>query len=183
MLSFYKALLKNPRRIGSIIPSSTFLAQAVAKAVNLKDDEIIVELGAGTGVITQGLLDYGIPPERIVPVEVSDVMAKTLRHRFPELNIIHGNAFELSNLIKPLGKPVGTVICGLPLLIFYQKELQQILNQVDQILTPGGRYIKYTYRFKDVWDEILPQYRKVKNSYIFLNIPPARVCIYESPVS
>lgn len=181
MLSFYKALLKNPRRIGSIIPSSSFLAQAVAKAARVKNDELIVELGAGTGVITQGLLDYGIPAERIVPVEISNVMTKTLEERFPQLNIIHGSAFELAKLIKPLNKPIGTVICGLPLLIFSQKELQQILNQVDQILTPGGRYIKYTYRFKDIWEPILPHYTKVKNAYIFLNIPPARVCIYEAP--
>jgi phosphatidylethanolamine/phosphatidyl-N-methylethanolamine N-methyltransferase len=181
MLSFYKALFKNPRAIGAIIPSSGFLAQAVAKSVLLKEDQIVIEIGAGTGVITKGLLDAGIAPERIIPIESSDVLAQSLKQRFPQLNVIHGDAFQLEALIKPLNKPVGAVICGLPLLLFSPEEVSKILNQVAGLVSPGGYYIKYTYGFKDVWSKVLHQYRKVRNRYILLNIPPARVSVYEAP--
>ena len=50
MWSFYKALFKNPRAMGAIIPSSSHLADAIADFVPVSDNKIIVELGAGTGV-------------------------------------------------------------------------------------------------------------------------------------
>lgn len=181
MWSFYKALFKNPRAMGSIIPSSTHLAEAIADFVPVTDNKIIVELGAGTGVVTQALLDHGIRPDLILAVESSKDLVQKLKARFPKVRVVHGDAADLSNFIKQQPLPVGTVICGLPLLILPPEKIQEILHQVDQVLCPGGRYIKYTYGSKDIWSKILSHYKKITAKRIWLNIPPARVCVYESP--
>lgn len=182
MWSFYKALIKNPRAIGAIIPSSSHLAQAIANLVPADDKKMIVDLGAGTGVITQGLLDHGIPPQRIIAVETSQDLINKLKNRFPKVNVLHGDAAHLVNLLKKQNQPIGTVICGLPMLILPHEKIETILQQIDQVLSPGGLYIKYTYGSKDIWINILNNYKKVTTKRVWLNIPPARVVVYQSPV-
>lgn len=180
MLSFYKALLKNPRSIGAVIPSSVHLAHAVANFVLPNKDKLVIELGAGTGVITQALLNQGIDPDRIIAIESSEDLVKKLKSRFPRIKILHGDAAHLSQLLEKQNLKVGTVICGLPFLILPQEKVTDILQQIDKVLGPGGRYIKYTYGTKDIWAEKL-HYKKYAIKRIWLNIPPARICVYEVP--
>lgn len=180
MLAFYKALFKNPRAIGAVIPSSTHLAHAVANYVLADSNKLIIDLGAGTGVVTQALLDHGIPAQQIVAVEASETMVKKLKKCFPGVIVLQGDAAHLSQLLVDQKQEVGTVICGLPLLILPQEKIRAILEQINQVLCPGGRYIKYTYGSKYIWTDIL-NYKKYAIKRIWRNIPPARVCVYESP--
>ncbi|GAG27969.1 unnamed protein product, partial [marine sediment metagenome] len=97
---FFREIFTNPSSVGAVLPSSKSLANHIASQVPNHSDGIVLELGAGTGVVTQALLDQGVPEERIVVVEISNSLAKFLRRRFPKVNIVQGDASNLIQLLS-----------------------------------------------------------------------------------
>src|SRR5690606_27501302 len=84
---FLQELCATPGSIGAICPSSRYLASQMARQVPVDDSGLIIELGAGTGAITQALLDHGIAPERLLVVEYSGSFVQRLRTRFPQIKV------------------------------------------------------------------------------------------------
>ena len=66
---FLKTLVASPRLTGAVAPSGRALARAMAAAAGSPSQGLIVELGPGTGPVTQALIEAGVAPERLVLVE------------------------------------------------------------------------------------------------------------------
>ena len=176
MWSFYKALLKNPRAIGSVIPSSSHLAQALAKFIPSHLEGLILELGAGTGVITQAIRNTGIADDRLIAVENSPGLAAKLSQRFPDITVLNKNACELTPTLGHLAKQVDIVISSLPLLSLPASTRRTIIQEIATILKPNSYYIQYTYR-KSLFDN-QPRFHKIASKRIWYNIPPACIDVY-----
>src|SRR3990167_4610617 len=80
---FLQNLMLHPRQVGAIWPSSTWLAETIAKQVVADKNHYIVELGAGTGVITDALLKKGIPADKLIAIEYEPHFVKMLKEKFP----------------------------------------------------------------------------------------------------
>lgn len=144
-LMLWKALLLNPGATGAIVPSSRYLAKAMASYVPVPTQGLVVELGTGTGVITAALLKAGVPAAQIVGIEYAPHLARKLKKRFPTVNMMEGNAVELQALLQGQSQPVTTIISSLPLRSLPKEMSQAILEQISQLLVAGGRYIQFTY--------------------------------------
>ncbi|MHB8564056.1 MAG: hypothetical protein ACYDDA_08960, partial [Acidiferrobacteraceae bacterium] len=81
---FVKVLCSRPQTIGAPCPSSRRLANYMAAQAIASAKGTVVELGAGTGVVTQALLDRGLAAEKLIVVEQSPILAGHLRARFPQ---------------------------------------------------------------------------------------------------
>ena len=179
MFSFYKALFKNPRSVGAISPSAKPLARAMAACVPKSHSGFVVEIGAGTGAVTKAMLERGIPPQKIIIVEHSEFLAELLVHRFPEVNVIHGNAIHLVKLLGAYNERIGTIISSLPLLILHEETKRRIIDQINAVLKKDGYYIQYTYWYTKSAFESLERYTKIHTQRIWLNLPPARVDVFK----
>ena len=73
---FIKNWLGNPLKTGAIVPSSTELANEMASFVPLGTDLPVLEIGPGTGVVTQALLDHGVKPEKLVAMNIVLIFAR-----------------------------------------------------------------------------------------------------------
>jgi phosphatidylethanolamine/phosphatidyl-N-methylethanolamine N-methyltransferase len=177
--SFLKALVKDPAAIGAITPSSHFLGKEMAAHICYQPGEVIVELGAGTGVVTEALLAAGVLPSDLIVIEYSHTFATQLRLRFPEVRIIEGDAANLTALIKDLS-PVHSIISSLPLRTLPKLKTETILQQVTHALVSGGRYIQFTYNLKSRQYPALINYQRVFSKIIWRNLPPARVDVWEA---
>jgi len=175
---FLKRWLANPLQMGSVIPSSPALCRKVAALVQRKPDEVVVELGAGTGVISRALLDAGVPAERLVVVEIVPDMAAHLRGVLPGVNVIQGDAFELPEALPQwMHGKVGTAICGIPLVMLPRAQQQRFVDAVEAV-APGKGFLLYTYCITSP----LP-FRKLgleakREAWTPLNVPPASVWHY-----
>src|SRR3984893_9273223 len=108
--------LKAPHRIGALAPSSRYLARAMARQIDAGHARLVVELGGGTGSITRALLAAGLAPERLIVVERDERLHRLLAERFPQLRVLHGDATQLVQMLRPLGiAPVSVSISRLPL--------------------------------------------------------------------
>jgi phosphatidylethanolamine/phosphatidyl-N-methylethanolamine N-methyltransferase len=178
MTLFLRRWLANPLQMGSIIPSSPRLGEIIARQIDSQSDSLVLELGAGTGAITKILINEGISPKRIAVVEIVPEMADHLRTKFPKTTVLHADAFNLPiHLLKDTATEIGTVICGIPLVLLNEAKQRQFIQQIEAV-APGRGFLLYTYCITSP----LP-YRSLglearRLAWTPLNFPPASVWHY-----
>lgn len=176
---FLKRWLANPLQMGSVIPSSPALCRKIAALVERREDEVVVELGAGTGVISRALLAAGVPPERLVVVEIVRDMADHLRRVLPGVNVIQGDAFDLAKALpERMHGKVGTAICGIPLVMLPLAQQKRFVDAVESV-APGKGFLLYTYCITSPlpWRKLGLTARR--EAWTPLNAPPASVWRYQ----
>ena len=175
---FFRRWLANPLQMGSIVPSSPALCRRVVAQTRCGEDEIIVELGAGTGVVSRALLESGLPPERLYVVEIVPDMADHLRRSLPGVNVVQGDARRLPHLLpEEFHGRIGTVIVGIPLVLLPLAEQRRFIDAIEAV-SPGSGFILYTYCFTSPlpWKKhaLVPK----REAWTPMNIPPASVWRY-----
>ena len=129
---FLRRWTRNPLQMGSVVPSSPALGRCIARLVRRRADESVVELGAGTGAVSRALLRSGLPPERLVVVELVPEMADHLRSALRGVRVLCGDAFDLPRLLPArLHGRVGTAICGIPLVLLPFERQQAFVSAVE----------------------------------------------------
>ncbi len=182
---FIKSWFGNPSLAGAVSPSGRFLARTMARYVDPHGTGPVVELGPGTGAITEALLQRGIAPSRLVLLEFDSAFCTLLRRRFPGVRVIQGDAYHLAeSLSTQLDAPAAAIVSSLPLLNKPERERLGLLTDAFGLMAPDGCFVQFTYGL------ISPVPRK--NSKIafqaevsppvWLNLPPARVWVYRPAV-
>ena len=116
-LRFLRSLVVRPRSIGAIAPSSPALARKIAEQIDPRTEGMVIELGPGTGVVTDALIARGITEDRLIAIESDPDMAQLVRERFPKLRVVEGDAYDLErSLIGHACEGLAGVVSGLPLL-------------------------------------------------------------------
>lgn len=182
-LIFFSKWLKSPLSVASLTPSSSQLANAMASS--LPDGEgLVIELGGGTGPITHALLEAGVRPEHLVVVERDPHFCSYLRHRFPGITVLCGDALQLTSLMQSMGTdmPIRAVVSCLPLLAMNATAQERLLEQSMNLINDQGSFIQFSYSLAS------PLKRAVKNklrlaprcvAQVLRNIPPAKVWVYQ----
>jgi len=178
-LTFLKALAINPKGTGAVLPSSKRLANEMASHINLSAEGFVVELGAGTGVITKAMLMSGVDLKQIIAIEYASSFARKLRKRFPDIEVIEGNAANLTQLLDEKSQHVDTIISSLPLRSLPEETVQSILSEISSILSPDGRYIQFTYDIRSDSSYYPENFHLERSKIIWRNIPPAKVEIFK----
>jgi len=176
-LRFIRALISRPKNIGALLPSSPQLAAAIARQVDPRSGPVL-EVGAGTGVISQALLDRGVPPENLILLEYDEDLAAHLAARFPQVTVIQGDAFDLEGTLgSRFNQPFGAIVSGLPLLNHPVARRKAFMDGVVKALTPGGPMIQFSY---GTHAPVVPPpgHSVVRAAMVWANIPPARVWVY-----
>ena len=138
--------LRNPRRIGAVLPSGLALTRAIAAEVDLARPGAVVELGGGTGAVTRALLAAGVPPADLVVIERDQSLYRLLHERFPGVRVIHGDARKLPALLAKAGVgPVKTVVSGLPLLPMPLKAQMAILSGSFAVMPEDEIVLKHRF--------------------------------------
>jgi len=178
---FLQELVNCPRQVGAILPSSKKLAQAMARWLPEKSDAYALELGPGTGSVSEALLERGLPEDRLIAIEQSPKMADLLRNRFPRAKIITGDAFQLDKLLKRqrYAENIGMVFSSLPLMNFEAHIADSLARKIRAILPPAGRLVQYSYHVANRQPKAAEHFRYVASDLVWLNLPPARVSVYE----
>lgn len=181
---FFKQFVYSPGRIGSICPSSKFLVHALVRAAleqSTTRSGLIIDLGAGSGVVSRKLLDCGISPDRILAVDISENFKNIFNKQCKGVELHTGDARHLEKIIKRYSPniPLQAVISSLPLRVMPEKCVSEIMLETRKVLhRRGGVLIQYTYAF---WmHAALKTYGFMpgKSKFVPINFPPALVELY-----
>ena len=179
---FLRRWLANPLQMGSIVPSSPALGRRIAALVERRGEEVVVELGAGTGAITRALLEGGVPPDRLVVVEIVPDMARHLARSFPGVTVIEGDAFALAEALPAALKGrVGTAICGIPLVLLPVEQQRRFVAAVEAV-APGRGFLLYTYCITSPLNGRTLGLTARREAWTPLNLPPASVWRYRPAI-
>ena len=179
---FLQEWLAHPQRTGSIVPSSRKLAAAMARWLPSNSESYVLELGPGTGAVTQALLEHGLREDRLVAIERNPKLAHLLRDRFPRAHIITGDAWQLDDLLRNRKRPiasVGAVISSLPLLNFSVEQAEDLAQKIRTVLEPQGTWVQYSYRIRDRRSRGSSSFQLLASKIVWLNLPPARVSVFQ----
>lgn len=176
---FFKGWMDGPKAVGAVLPTSSVTARRMASVINPGSGKPVLELGPGTGVITKAILERGVEPESLWSVEYSADFVEHLNQEYPDVNIIHGDAF---NLDKTLGDGRDTVfdsvISAVPLLSFpVEKRVAVVEDLLDRI--PAGRpVVQITYGPLSPVSGRRANFSVEHFDFVFRNFPPAQLWIY-----
>lgn len=175
---FFRRWLANPIQVGSITPSSPALCRLITHRVQRMPDEYVLELGAGTGVISHAILGAGVPPERLIVVEIVPAMADMLRTQLPGVNVFEGDAWNLNTLLpRPWHGRIGTVVCGIPLVLLPLERQRGLVHAIEAV-APGRGFLHYSYCATSPLPSDKLGLSARRQSWTPLNIPPASVWRY-----
>ena len=179
---FLQAFLKNPLKVGAIAPSSPELASKMIEGITPDEDNVVLELGVGTGAITKYLQDVIPNKNAYLGIELDNDLVKTLNRNYPELEIVCGNACDAYSIHKKsaLGK-VRYIICCLPFVSLPNEVGERILGQVDRFMQKGctfrtfqyahGYYMPSAIKLREFMRQ---RYGKSRRSKLIVkNVPPA----------
>jgi len=177
LMLFLREIANNPGAMGAACPSSKRLASRIAAQVPADADHV-VELGAGTGVVTSAILNHGTPTKNLIAVERSAALTEHLKRHFPDLEIIQGDARQLSNLLQKNDHPIQAIVSGLPLRSLPAETVHDIGIQIEKVLAKDGLYIQFTYSLWRTPSPPSPALVWERSDYIWWNVPPARVDVF-----
>ncbi len=176
---FLKSWIERPLLTGAVMPSGKFLAKAMAREVDPREPGPVVEIGPGTGPVTEALLARGVAQERLVLVEFNPDFIDLLKKRFPLATVIQGDAYRIADILAgKLAEPAAAVVSSLPLFTKPPEQRRNFLSQAFSLMAKKAPFIQFTYAVVPPITERGEGYTSKASNWILLNIPPARVWVY-----
>jgi len=176
---FIKYWLEKPLTVGAVTPSSKVLARTMAGYVDPDTDGPVIELGPGTGPVTEALVRQGVDPARLVLVEFNPMFCRLLRSRYPTATVVQGDAYRLRHMLGSLlRRPAAAIVSGLPLVTKPIRTRLRLINEAFALMHPGAPFIQFTYAVMSPIPQTLQGVRAEASERIWLNLPPARVWVY-----
>jgi phosphatidylethanolamine/phosphatidyl-N-methylethanolamine N-methyltransferase len=175
---FFALWLQRPLRIAAVNPSGQRLADAIAAQVELSRPGPVLELGAGTGSLTGGLIRAGCPPARIIALEREPGLAAIVRRKFPAVSVIEGDATRIGEHPALCGRQLCAVVSSLPIKWFSPDEQYAVVRPCLDRLGPGGRFIQLTNAFRSPLAMARLGITGGEVARVWLNLLPAQVWCY-----
>jgi phosphatidylethanolamine/phosphatidyl-N-methylethanolamine N-methyltransferase len=143
---FIRSWIERPLSIGAVTPSGKILARAMARYVDPNSNGPVVELGPGTGPVTEALVEAGVDPARLVLVEFNPTFCRILRSRYPDATLVQGDAYSMRRLLETLLiQPAAAVVSGLPLVTKPIKMRLRLIRDAFDLMLPGAPFVQFTY--------------------------------------
>jgi len=176
---FLRSWIEKPLHMGAVMPSSKLLARTMAEYVAVESDGPVVELGPGTGAITNALIEHGVDQKRLVLVEYNPGFCALLRDRYPQAKVVQGDAYALRDSLRGvLDVRASAVVSGLPLVTKPMLTRLKLIRDAFVALHPGAPFIQFTYSVVPPIPKSLPGVSTEASERIWMNLPPARVWVY-----
>ncbi len=178
-VQFIRSWIEKPLSTGAVMPSSKLLARTMARLVDPAVPGPVIELGPGTGPVTEALVAHGVDPSRLVLVEFNPVFCRMLRSRYPAATVVQGDAYRLKHLLGSLlREPAAAMVSGLPLFTKPLRTRLRLITDAFGLLRPQAPFIQFTYAVVSPIPRTLPGVHAHASERIWLNLPPAQVWVY-----
>ncbi|MBE2284248.1 MAG: methyltransferase domain-containing protein [Prosthecobacter sp.] len=184
--TFIRELRHNWKTIGAVAPSSPALAERMMEASGVWQARRILELGPGTGALTEAIAGTMPHEADYLGIELNPTFVEKLRPRFPRMRFECAGAqeYDFAQALSDDGK-FDTIISGLPWTAFPRCLQEAILGNVLPHLASGGSFVTFAYwgfhqlpagqRFRELLHELTHGVETTR--VVWANLPPAFVYV------
>lgn len=174
---FFRQFVRHPGMIGSVIPSSARLVDAMLDQVDWRNTRLFVEYGPGVGTFTRSILDRLPADATLLAIDLNLDFVAYLEARIadPRLRVVHGSAADVRRFIKEAGHyQADYVLSGIPFSTLPDGVGTAICAETRAALRPGGSFLIYQYS-RYVMRLLTPLFDQVNEALEWRNIPPCRL--------
>lgn len=175
--TFLKEYFKSNKEVGAFFPSSKFLGKKMLKHVDFEDSKILVELGPGTGVFTQQIIEKLTADSVLYVFETNKTFYNDLilKINHPQVKIFNESAENVVEILKKDGhEQADCIISSLPLTVIPSEIKSRIMDAAHKALKEGGFYLQFQYSLNAL-RLFKRTFKNVKLDFTPLNVPPAFV--------
>lgn len=150
---FVRRYIRDPRTVGSVIPSSRALSLALCEPFRCSPKPVtVLEIGAGTGAVTHHIGKLMGPDDHLDICEIQPAFADILEREV--LSRSHFSSAMSRGQVRLLRQPIQEltqenrydfVISGLPFTVFTLKDVEEIFEIIRRSLKPGGVFSYFEY--------------------------------------
>lgn len=173
---FLSKFLHSPGEVGSVTPSSVFLAKKITGSVPWDEVNHIAELGAGTGAITKHIQSAVKEHANVLLFEKDQKMRTDLTGKFPDFLLFSDCRMLRLAMREAQIEQLDCVISGLPFFNFPQRLRDQILEQIVTSLKPGGLFVAFQYS-QQMKSQLAEYFEIEEIKFVLMNFPPAFVYV------
>lgn len=180
---FFHEFLKRPAMVGSICPSGEALTRRLLLGLSAEESGLVIDLGAGSGPVSEGIARLGIQKDRIIAIEAIGGFKESFSQKCPDIPFITGDARNLKAILdrEVPGRKISAIISSLPFRAMGPALTGEILDEIHLVLQErGGRFVQYTYawwlRYPLQGNGFAPETAGI----VWKNMPPARVELYQA---
>lgn len=181
-VEFFKGFLRNPREVGSVIPSSRFLTRRVLQYGQIASARVVVELGPGTGVLTGAILERLPADGKLVAIEINPDFVEVLRAVYPDprLTVFEGCSTDLERALAAAGeRAADVVVSGIPFSTLERGVGRRTLEAARRVLAEDGRLVAYQFR-SHLRRIAEPVFGPAETHRGFWNLPPMMIFVWRS---
>ena len=178
-MRFIGGVIRSPQRLGAVAPTSAVVCDVIASHISAGSQLPVLELGPGTGPVTDAILRRGIAEKDIVAIEYDQKFCDDWSARYPAAKIVQGNALDLDQTLAHLGdQQFDCVVSAIPMLNFSQADQAMFLDAAFKRIAPGRPIIQITYgnRSPIIVNDSAVEISSSKR--ILRNLPPAKIWTY-----
>ena len=184
LVLFFRVLFRNPRGVAALVPSSRKLAQARTAGLDLDHDDVILELGPGTGALTSHIRDILPHAGAYLGIELEQIFVRLLQSQFPDLHFVQDTVAHAHKVHSQSGKSsVKVIISGLSMSTLSEHVQDIFIDNLDRLSPSGSKFRMFQYvhayhlppaiRFRQRMAELFDEYHRSR--VVFKNIHPAFV--------
>lgn len=179
-IRFFKGWQRDKLGVGALVPTSSVTARRMASVIDPSSGLPVLELGAGTGVITKAILER-IAPRDLVSIEYAPHFCDLLRERFAEVDVRNGDVFELDAVLADRRDHVfDCVISAVPMLSFPLERRIALMKDLLARIPRGRPVIQITHGPMSPLPAMPELYTIAHYDFGVRNLPPAQLWLYRS---
>lgn len=183
-IRFFKGWIDGPKAVGAILPTSSITARRMASVIDIQSGLPVLELGPGTGVITKAILAHGVKPSDLYSVEYSQDFVEHLNKTFPDVNILHGDVFDLESALgEKKDQQFDSIISAVPMLNFPMESRIKLMEELLARIPRGRPLMQITYGPRPPVPAGKGNYTVQHYDFVVRNVPPAQLWVYRSALS
>ena len=163
------------KEYGAVAPSSSFLVNEMTKPVFWQGVELVIELGAGSGVITKEILRKLSSSGKLIVFEINPKFCDKLFAIDDSRLVVINDRAELMD--KYLGSAkADCIISGIPIGNLSRYEFAELARAIKRNLNFGGQFVQFQY-FLASYLRVRREFSEMKTSFVPINLPPAFVYV------
>jgi phospholipid N-methyltransferase len=175
-LSFLLEGIRNFKEVGTITRSSPAMCKKIASLIDSENDKIVIEIGAGDGVITKHLLKKLPKDGKLITFEINENLCDLIREiQDDRLVVINKGAEHMQESLSEMSiNNVDAVVSAIPFLVLPKKLASEILKQCYSVLKANGNYMQvhYAKKLRFFYQKV---FGNITIHFIPVNLPPAYV--------
>lgn len=178
-LLFASNFLRHPYMLGSIIPSSRYLVNAVLRNIDWPRAKVIVEYGPGIGTFTAEILRRMRSDARLIVIETNQDFVRYLLESQPDnrLRVEHDSAENVQQILQrhALAR-ADCILSGIPLGSM-PVSLQSMISIASRdALHAEGEFLVYQFTSR-VLPVLRATFPEVRRDLEVRNVPPAQMFV------